>query len=72
MDSGDAVSTGVVEQWQTRTVWNLSDIGTKSLGTYREVRRLLHELNMATGKDSQVIGRLNTICNATNMVEDVR
>eukprot|EP00435_Cladocopium_sp_Y103_P071291 s334_g37.t1 len=51
----DAVRNGVVELSQIGTTWDISDIGTKPLGLHR-VRFLLHELNMASGKDFMVIG----------------
>eukprot|EP00435_Cladocopium_sp_Y103_P004550 s92_g1.t1 len=53
----DAVRNGVVELSQIRTTWNISDIGTKPLGVQR-VRFLLHELNMASGKDFMVVGEV--------------
>ena len=53
----DAVRTGLVELSQISAVWNLSDIGTKALGIQR-VRLLLHELNVATGRDLQIVGQV--------------
>lgn len=53
----DAVRTGLVELSQISAVWNLSDIGTKALGIQR-ARLLLHELNVATGRDLQIVGQV--------------
>ena len=51
----DCVRNGDVELSQIPTIWNVSDIGTKSLGVQR-VHLLLHELNMASSTDFCIVG----------------
>ena len=54
-----------VQQWvmegkivliQIPTLWNLADLGTKSLGGQR-IKLLLHELNVAHGDGSELVGQ---------------
>ena len=51
----DAVRNGIIQLSQIPTVWNISDIGTKSLGAQR-LQLLLHELNIASSLDFAVVG----------------
>ena len=51
----DAVREGMIQLIQIPTLWNLSDIGTKTLGIQR-IRLLLHELNVAAGDGFFVVG----------------
>ena len=46
----DAIRDNVFKLSQIPTMWNISDIGTKSLGVQR-VHLLLHEMNVASGSD---------------------
>ena len=46
----DAIRDNVFKLSQIPTIWNISDIGTKSLGVQR-VHLLLHEMNVASSSD---------------------
>ena len=46
----DAIRNNVFKLSQIPTMWNISDIGTKSLGVQR-VHLLLHEMNVASSSD---------------------